>query len=105
VEVFVRGGDTPEVLAHVIAHELGHAVDVTYLNDAQRAAWLSARGVGRGAVWFPGQSGVSDFATGAGDFAESFAWVHGPVGHWSGELGPPPTLIQAGLMAALSGTA
>jgi hypothetical protein len=104
IEVYVRSGDTPEELAHVIAHELGHAVDVTYLDDPQRAVWLSARGLGRGTIWFPGQSGVSDFATGAGDFAESFAWVHGPVGHWSGELGPPPTLVQAGLIAVLSRT-
>lgn len=105
IEVYVRDGDTPELLAHVVAHELGHAVDLTYLGDAERAGWLAARGLGRGTIWFPGEAGVSDFASGAGDFAESFAWVHGPLGHWSGELGPPPSLVQAGLMALLSGTA
>lgn len=105
IEVYVRSGDTVEGLAHVIAHELGHAVDVSRLDDAQRSAWLAARGYSARTLWFPGASGVSDFATGAGDFAESFAWVHGPAGNWSGELGPPPNLLQAGLMAVLSGTA
>jgi hypothetical protein len=105
IEVYVRGSDTPEQLAHVVAHELGHAVDVTYFTEAQRSTWLAARGLGRTTVWFPGESGVSDFATGAGDFAESFGWVHGSTGMWAGELGPPPTILQVGLLHLLAGTA
>lgn len=105
IEVYVRGSDTPEQLAHVVAHELGHAVDVTYFTEAQRAAWLAARGVRPTTVWFPGESGVSDFATGAGDFAESFGWVHGSTAMWSGELGPAPTIVQVALLRLLTGTA
>ena len=49
--------------------------------------------------------GACAAAVAAGLLMGRFAWVHGPVGHWSGELGPPPTLVQAGLMAVLSRTA
>jgi hypothetical protein len=105
IEVYVRGSDTPEDLAHVVAHELGHAVDVTYFSDVQRAAWLAARGFRRDTIWFPGESGVSDFATGAGDFAESFGWVHGSTVRWAGELAPPPNFLQVGLLSLLTGTA
>ena len=43
IEVFVRPGDTPEGLAHVVAHEMGHAVDVARLTDVDRAVWSAAR--------------------------------------------------------------
>jgi hypothetical protein len=101
IEVFVRPGDTPVGLAHVVAHELGHAVDLTLLTPLERDLWRQGRGQGPGTVWFPGAPGQSDFATGAGDFAEAFAWLHGPGGQWSGELGPPPSAAQAVLMAVL----
>jgi hypothetical protein len=101
IEIFVRPGDSPAVLAHVVAHELGHAVDLTLLSPLERELWRQGRGQGPGTVWFPGAPGQSDFATGAGDFAEAFAWLHGPGGQWSGELGPPPSAAQAVLMTVL----
>jgi hypothetical protein len=71
IEVYVRPTDDAATLARVLAHELGHAIDLT-LNDAgDRDRWLAQRGV-LGAAWWPGD-GVSDFGTGAGDFAECFA--------------------------------
>ncbi len=104
IEVYVRSNDTPESLAHVVAHELGHAVDLTYFDDGHRAVWLAARGRSADTIWFPGESGVSDFNTGAGDFAESFAWVVAPPAQWSGQLGPPPDVVQAGVLMLLVGT-
>jgi hypothetical protein len=101
IEVYVRDGDTPSELAHVTAHELGHAVDVTHMNQAQRSSWLAARGFGAGTTWFAG-SGASDFATGAGDFAECFAWSQAATGHWFGELGPPPDVAQVALLEVLA---
>lgn len=101
IEIFVRPGDSPAGLAHVVAHELGHAVDLTLLSPLERDLWRQGRGQGPGTVWFPSAPGQSDFATGAGDFAEAFAWLHGPGGQWSGELGPPPSAAQAVLMAVL----
>jgi hypothetical protein len=100
VEVYVRQGDTPYVLAHVIAHELGHAVDVTWFDGADRARWTAARQLGAGTTWFV-DSGGADFASGAGDFAESFAyWQVGPPA-WFGELAPPPTVEQLQVLISL----
>jgi len=100
VEVYVRHGDTPYVLAHVIAHELGHAVDVTWFDGADRARWSAARQLGAGTPWFV-DTGGADFASGAGDFAESFAyWQVGPPA-WIGELAPPPTVEQLQVLISL----
>lgn len=72
IEVFVDEGDSSERIARVLAHEIGHAIDVT-LNDADdRRAWLTERELDQDTQWWPG-SGLPDFETGAGDFAEVFA--------------------------------
>jgi len=100
VEVYVRSSDTPSTLAHVVAHELGHAVDVTWFGVEERSAWIAARGVDPRVSWFVEAAG-SDFASGAGDFAESFAWwqVGGPT--WFGELAAPPSDEQLAVLARL----
>ncbi len=101
IEVFIRPGDTPEQLAHVVAHEIGHAVDVARLSDIDRVAWAAARGYGTQASWWVA-SGGSDFASGSGDFAESFAWWQAGVGRWYGELAGPPDALQIALLAGLT---
>lgn len=70
IEVFVRSDDSPETLAGVIAHEVGHALDITFLSDEQRIEWMNARGIET--QWWVGD-GLNDFAAGQGDFAEAFA--------------------------------
>ncbi len=72
IEVFVRPGDTAESLARVLAHELGHAVDVTLNTGDERRAWLAQRNA-TSDVWWP-TAGQADFSSGAGDFAEAFAY-------------------------------
>lgn len=100
IEIFVRPDQTPEMLAHVIAHEIGHAIDVTLNDGDDRRAWQEARGIEH-AEWWPG-SGATDFATGAGDFAESFAsWQASHQGFRS-ELGGLPTDEQLTLLTELS---
>ncbi len=70
IEMYVQAGDSPERLAGILAHEVGHAIDLTYLTEQDRHAWLAARGITN--PWWPGDA-APDFATGAGDFAEAFA--------------------------------
>lgn len=100
IEIFVRGNQSEGLLAHVIAHELGHAVDVTKNNGDERRQWQQARSI-TSADWWPG-NGANDFSTGAGDFAESFAaWVVGPT-HFRSNLAGPPNSSQLDLMAELA---
>lgn len=100
IEIFVRGNQSEGLLAHVIAHELGHAVDVTKNNGDERRQWQQARSI-TSADWWPG-NGANDFSTGAGDFAESFAaWVVGPA-HFRSNLAGPPNSSQLDLMAELA---
>ena len=70
ISVYVGEYDTPQVVAEVIAHEVGHALDIMYLDDDTRIAWMEMRGVTEG--WWP-HSGASDFHVGAGDYAEAVA--------------------------------
>lgn len=72
VTLFDRPTATPEESAAILAHELGHALDLEFLDDDLRIEWLSMRS--ETAPWWAGD-GQSDFAVGAGDFAEAVAGV------------------------------
>ena len=87
ITVFLRRGDTPAIVAHDIAHEIGHAVDAERLDDAGRRTYLARRGV-PGAEWLPGAA--SDYASGAGDFAEVFALCHAASADFRGTLAGRP---------------
>jgi hypothetical protein len=98
VQVYVRADESVPDIAHAFAHELGHAVDVTYLDDQDRAAFNVARGRPADFGWWVAPA-ADDFASGAGDWAECFAWTMtaGRGGFYS-RLGPPPS---AGVMALI----
>ncbi|MFT7600913.1 MAG: hypothetical protein ACI8TP_003861 [Acidimicrobiales bacterium] len=88
IEVFVRPGDDASVVARVLAHELGHAVDVSLFDGDNRRAWLEQRQA-EDVDWWP-TSGAADFETGAGDFAECFAaWFVGTRDFRSRVAGKP----------------
>ena len=89
--MFVRDTDTPRSLVGILAHEIGHAIDVTHLTDADRDTWRDARNLGS-PQWWP-DAYASDFESGAGDFAESFAyWAVGDPS--SSQLAGTPTAQQ-----------
>ena len=79
VEVYVGScsAESDALLRHVVAHEMGHAWDSAHMTDQLRADYLAARGIPAGTPWF-GCNGCQDFATPAGDFAETYAqWQRG----------------------------
>ncbi len=79
IEVYVRDSHSAWDVASTLAHELGHAVDVSILDDAARWDWMNQRGID--ADWWPAP-GVADYSSGAGDFAEAFAvWQVGGSTH------------------------
>jgi hypothetical protein len=88
ITVFLTRGDAPHRVAHDIAHEFGHAFDDQFMNDALRSRYLQARGASR-AAWFPGAR-FSDYAFGAGDFAEVFALCHAASPEFRSQLSPRP---------------
>jgi len=100
IDIYVRDEQSTELLAHVIAHELGHAIDVTLNDGDDRERWQEARGI-EDAPWWP-DSRASDFATGAGDFAEAFAAWQVGTGAYRSELAPPPTETELAVLAELA---
>ncbi len=101
IEIYIGEGQSLDELAFTLAHELGHALDVTLLDVNQRDQWLQARGVPEASWW--GTSGDSDYGVGAGDWAEAFAvWqVGGPsYSTLAGALTPAQLELLAQLLAA-----
>jgi hypothetical protein len=100
IEIYVRPDHTIDEVAFTLAHEMGHAVDVTLLSEAERERWRAARGIGPGVPWWV-ESGATDFSSCSGDWAESFAvWQ---VGGWShSRLAGQPNPAQLTLLAELA---
>lgn len=98
IDMFVREDDTAESLAGILAHEIAHAIDVEHFGNDERNEWREARGI-EDAAWWP-DAYARDFETGAGDFAESFAfWAVGDPS--SSELGSNPSQAQLNVIEAL----
>lgn len=102
IEIGIRDSWSLDHFRHVVAHEIGHAVDVTLLDDGARRDWAESRR-SPGLEWWPGSDGVTDFDSGAGDFAESFAWTMLGGGEWFSVVAPPPDAEQQDLLRRLIG--
>ncbi len=93
IEIYLRSGESQQMVAHVIAHEIGHAADVAYNTPDRRQQWLNLRGASPSQPWF-GCSSCDDFSSPAGDYAETFSfWQIGPNADFS-HLAPPPSPDQ-----------
>ncbi len=108
IDVYLRPDRSEVAIAHDIAHELGHAVDVTYLNDVDRSEILEIRKLPASTAWWACNA-CGDLQTGAGDFAETFALIHAPRVKFYSELGSEPTAdmladVNAVVVAALTRT-
>lgn len=100
IEVYVRPSQGVDDVARVLAHELGHAVDLAWATGEKRSAYLQARGLDPSTPWY-GCNRCRDFATPAGDWSETFAWwVLGP-GAFRSELAPPPSDAELERIAPL----
>jgi hypothetical protein len=102
ITLFLARHDVAHRVAHDLAHELGHAYDDRRMTDAQRRAYLRRRGVPN-AAWWPGGK-LSDYGSGAGDFAEVFALCHAASPEFRSRLAPRPAnpcaLLPAGARTA-----
>ena len=98
IEVYVRDTHTPENVAATVAHEIGHAVDVTHLTTEERELWLDTRGID--VPWWPTET-TSDYASGAGDWAEAFSvWQVGEISR--SRVAEQPTAEEIRLLIRLS---
>jgi hypothetical protein len=100
IEVFVRPGDDARSLARVLAHELGHAVDVTLNTADERRTWLAQRNATTD-QWWPA-AGQADFSAGAGDFAEAFAYWQLRDTAVRSQVGGTPTAADLALLVQLA---
>jgi hypothetical protein len=99
IEIYVRMDRPVKAIAHDVAHELGHAMDVTYLNADRRAKFLELRGLDVDTPWWACNS-CTDLDTGAGDFAETFALWAAPRYKFYGTLAPASNPATLSVMAA-----
>lgn len=91
ISVWIRPEHSPMEVAATMVHELAHVFDVLYLTPELRARWISARNLPADTPWSLPCNRCSDFAVGAGDFAESVSFTfQGPNTRFNSKLGPPP---------------
>ena len=100
IEIYARPEDDLELLAYDIAHELGHAIDLTYNTAETRMEWMRLRGIDPATTWF-GCDRCSDYNTPSGDFAETFALLLRGPKYFRSRIAALPTPEQIPALARL----
>lgn len=100
IEIYVRQNESDDLLTHVVAHEIGHAIDFLYHTPARDAVWLTLRGVSTATQWAP-CGFCSDFGYPSGDFAEVFAYWQVPGSGFRSTLAPPPGAAELAALTKL----
>lgn len=99
IYLYVRTSHSDTQLAHVMAHEIGHAVDFLKVSPSEKSLWLEQRGISPQS-WYP-SAGGNDFNSPAGDFAEAFAvWQVG--GAYQATIASSPTQADFDLLAEIT---
>jgi hypothetical protein len=78
-EVYVEpcGEESDALLRHVIAHEVGHAIDGAWGSTPERERWLKARHLASSTTWYACDA-CPVWDSGEGDFVEVFSlWQTG----------------------------
>lgn len=97
ITIYVRSSQSVAAVAHVLAHETGHAVDIAFTTDAERSQYRTIRGLGNQS-WYSSCDSCADYNTPAGDFAEVFAyWLMGGGPFLSTAAGTPTASQLAAL--------
>jgi hypothetical protein len=101
VDIYVGSctAESDALLRHVVAHEMGHAWDSLHMTDQLRADYLAARGIAAGTPWF-GCDKCQDFATPAGDFAETYAQWQRSASDSRSTIAPPATPAELASLGA-----
>ncbi len=103
IEVYMRAGESAQLQAYDLAHELGHAFDLVYNNAERRRQWRELRGIALSTPWF-GCNGCPDYDTPAGDFAETFALLLLGSDNYNSKMALAPTRKQKRKLAAFCRT-
>ena len=104
IRLFPRAGDPAHLIAHDLAHEIGHVFDRERMTDRDRRAYLRSRGR-PDATWLP-ERGKDQYRSGAEDFAEVFALCHAASPEFRSRLaGQPQRACDALPASAASGLA
>jgi hypothetical protein len=99
IELYVRLSDPLARTAHDLAHEIGHAVDLTVMDRSRRGEWAERRGYDRSTPWWPCPR-CEDRGTGAGDYAEVFALWQVGGRYFSSQLAPAPSADELAELVA-----